>query len=142
MNENGGVAALARFVTAAGVVAAVGGVIAWLVARAQLSRERIVVPSSASFLADRPVRGPVGAFAEAEAIRGSALAATGGRTYGELEHGDPMAPMAMNASLLRSSLMTSVLAFGIAATEVALGSVLIAIGAGMSRLARAAHRTV
>ncbi|MBI5158053.1 MAG: hypothetical protein HZA58_08605 [Acidimicrobiia bacterium] len=80
--------------------------------------------------------GPVTAFAEANVIKRVALSATGGRTYGELPEGDPMAETAMNAALLRSSLFTSILAFGMAAAEVATGLALVALGTEMRRLPR------
>ena len=51
----------------------------------------------------------------AETIKLNALAATAGRTYGELGPEDPAAETARQASLIRSSLYTSVLAFGVAA---------------------------
>jgi hypothetical protein len=78
----------------------------------------------------------VTALAQAEAIRRIALAATDGRTYGQLDADDAVADMAMHASLLRGSLFTSVLAFGVAAAEIALGAVLLAIGASLPRLHR------
>ena len=106
----------------------------WFTVNSQLRRERIIVPASAGLLPGRDVRGPLTAFAEAEAIRKIALDATGGRSYGELDSDDPASEMAMEASLLRSSLFTSVLAFGVAAAEMSLGGVLIAIASALSRL--------
>jgi hypothetical protein len=47
-----------------------------------------------------------------------------------------MAEMALNASLLRSSLFTSVLAFGVAGAQVGIGAVLVAVGAGLARTGR------
>jgi hypothetical protein len=111
----------------------VAGVAAWLAVRSQLSAERIVVPDGQGPLAGRRVAGPFGAFAEAEAIKRIALQATGGRTYGELPEGDPLAETAMDAALLRSSLFTSILAFGMAAGEVATGAALVAVGATLGR---------
>jgi hypothetical protein len=98
--------------------------------------ERITVAGSSPWLAGSPVRGPITAFAQAEAIRRTTLASTGGRTYAELDGDDPTAEMAMNASLLRSSLFTSVLAFGVAAAQVGIGAVLVATGGALSRAAR------
>jgi hypothetical protein len=127
---------MARLITSAGALAACSGVLGWLTARSQLARERIVVPASARWLSGRTVNGPLTALAEAEAIRKTTLHVTGGRTYSELEEDDPTARIAMNASLLRSSLLTSVLAFGLAATEIGLGGVLMTIGAALTRLQR------
>ncbi|HEX6221426.1 MAG TPA: hypothetical protein VF115_10045 [Acidimicrobiia bacterium] len=75
----------------------------------------------------------------ADVVGKTALNATGGRTYGELEGDDPAAQLAMNASLLRSSLFTSVLAFGVAAAQIALGGVLVVVGAALSKLSRPGH---
>lgn len=130
------VALWGRLVTGAGVASAVAGGAAWLTIRSQLAAERIVIPGSSRWLPGRTVRGPITAMAQAEAIRSTASAATGGRTYGELEADDPVAVMAMNASLLRASLFTSVLAFGVAGAQVAIGAVLVAVGTALSSAAR------
>jgi hypothetical protein len=130
------VEALGWMVAGAGMAACASGTAAWLTVRSQLAAERIVVAGSAPWLAGRPVRGPLTAFAQAEAIRRTTLASTGGRTYGELAGDDPQAEMAMNASLLRSSLFTSVLAFGVAAAQVGIGAVLVATGGTLARVSR------
>jgi hypothetical protein len=135
-NRIDGVEMLACLIGAAGVVSMSTGVVAWLTIRAQLAGERIVIPGSAAWFPGRTVKGPLSAYGEASAIKRIALEATGGRTYGELDEADAAAEMAMHASLLRSSLFTSVLAFGVAATEVAFGGVLIVIGAALSRVTR------
>lgn len=131
-----GSATIGRLTTGAGMVAAAAGTAAWLTVRSQLERERIIVPESADLLPGRRVRGPLTAFAQAEAIRKTTLEATGGRTYGELGSDEPTAEMAMNASLLRSSLFTLVLAFGMSASQIALGGTLVAIGIALSRFSR------
>jgi hypothetical protein len=127
---------LGRLVAGAGVASALAGGAAWLTIRSQLVAEKIAIPDSAAVLPGRRVTGPVTAYAEADAIRRVALAATHGRTYGELDEDDPLAEMAVHASLLRASLFTSVLAFGIAGAEMALGAVLVAIGTALTRIAR------
>lgn len=121
-------------ILAVGAARMTAGVAAWITVRSQLSAERIVVPYGRSRLGGRRVIGPISAFAEAEAIKRIALEATGGRVYGELPDGDPVAETALDASLLRSSLFTSVLAFGMAAAEVATGFALVAVGAALARL--------
>ncbi len=123
---------LGRMVTAAGVVEMMAGIGAWLTVRSQLSDEKIVVPPSAPRFANKAVRGPLTAFEEAEIIRQITLKATGGRTYGELPEDDPVAELARDAALIRSSLFTSVLAFGVAGMQVALGAVFIAVGAALA----------
>lgn len=132
----GDVAALGRLVAAAGVVSAVAGGAAWLTVRSQLAAERIFIPGSSPWLSGRAVKGPVTALVQAEVIRRTALQATNGRTYGELAADDPVAEMAMNASLLRGSLFTSVLAFAVAAAQVGIGGVLVVIGAALASAGR------
>jgi hypothetical protein len=53
-----------------------------------------------------------------------------------LDENDPAAHMAMEGSLLRSSLLTSVLAFGVAASEIALGAMFVGAGVAISILGR------
>ena len=122
---------LGRLVEAAGVTSMVSGVVAWFTVRAQLADEKIVVPGSG-----RAVTGPLSAYQEADVIKQIALRATEGKTYGELEEDHPAAAMAKDASLLRASLFTSILAFGMAGTQVAVGAVLTAIGRALSRTAK------
>ena len=126
----------ARFVMWVGAARTIAGIVAWATVRSQLAAERIVVPDSAEHFAGRTVRGPLTAYEEASVIRRITLKATGGRTYGELTEDDPVAQMAMDASLLRSSLFTSVLAFGVAASEIALGALLAVIGGVLSSIER------
>ncbi len=57
--------------------------------------------------------------------------ATEGLTYAELPRDDPRRETAMQASFLRSSLYTSIVAFGIAAMAAAMGVLFILIGLGM-----------
>lgn len=127
--------ALGRLVTAAGIVQTLAGAAAWMAVRSQLSGERIVVPSSAQRLANRPVRGPLTAFEQAEVVRRIALKATDGKSYGEMAEDDPLARMALEAALIRSSLLTSVLAFGMAGSQIAVGALFVAVGRAVSRAA-------
>jgi len=131
------IAALADALCGVGTVGVVGGLAAWLMVRAQLLGERITVPEGASRWSGRPVGGPITAYEEAAFIRKAALAATGGKTYGELDGGDPAAPMAKDAALLRSSLFTSILAFGVAAAGVGVGAVLVVVGTALRATAAA-----
>lgn len=135
------VQAAGRAVTGAGVAAGVGGAAAWCLIRSQLAAERITVPESARWLAGRPVKGPISALAQADAIARTAEKATGGKAYGELAADDPLAEMAMNAALLRSSLFTSVIAFGVAGAVAGMGGVLVLIGTALSRMAADEGRT-
>lgn len=126
---------LTMLVAGAGVTSTITGAVTWLLVRAQLNDERIVVPGAGEHYAGRPVAGPFSAYAEANVIKRLALEATNGKSYGELDEDDPAASMAKDASLLRASLFTSVLAFGMAAAQMALGGVLLAIGAALGRIA-------
>jgi hypothetical protein len=128
----------ARLVTAAGVLEILIGAAAWAVVRAQLGDERVVIPSTAGRLRNKRVRGPMTALAQAELVRQTALRATDGRTYGEMAEDDPMARMALEAALIRSSLFTSILAFSIAAMHLGLGAVLVIIGRALSDTSRRA----
>jgi hypothetical protein len=125
---------LARLVGLAGTVSVLSGVGSWLMVRSQIAEERITVAGADGPLAGRAVRDPVTAFAQAHVIKRAALSATGGRTYGELDAADPNAEMALHAALLRASLFTSILAFGLAAAQVAMGGVLLVIGRALGRL--------
>ena len=112
----------------AGVVFAVAGVVTWFVVADQLAAENITVSEDAQFLAGSEVDGPFAAYAQAQVINKHALEATGGKTYAELGRDDPARQTAMQASFLRSSLFTSVVAFGVAALATVLGIVLVLIG--------------
>jgi hypothetical protein len=134
MRRVDGLQATGWLVVGAGIASCASGVGAWLTVRSQLAAERIVIPASAPWFPGQVVKGPHTAFAQAEAIRRTALAATGGRTYGELASDDPMAETALNAALLRSSLFTSVLAFGVAAAQTGVGVVLAAVGCALAAM--------
>jgi hypothetical protein len=131
-HADGSMAVLGRFVTAAGIVEVLVGAAAWAVVSRRLADEKIVVPGSARWFPNRTVRDPLSALEEAEVVRRITLKATGGRTYGEMAEDDPMARMALDASLIRSSLFTAILAFGIAATQVALGAVFVVLGRALA----------
>ena len=131
-----GIELVGRLVAGVGIASALTGTAAWLTVRSQLAAERIQIPAAARWLPGQRVTGPVTAMAQADAIRRTAAAATGGRTYGELPEDDPLAELALNASLLRASLFTSVLAFGVAAAQMGIGAVLVVIGAALTSAGR------
>lgn len=122
-------------VVVVGVVFAVAGVVTWFIVSDQLSAEQITVSEDADFLAGQSVTGPFTAYAQAQVINKHALEATGGKTYAQLEQDDPARTTAMQASFLRASLFTSVVAFGVAALAVVLGIVLVLIGWSLRSLA-------
>lgn len=113
-----------------GVVLIVGGIGTAVMVSSELAEQNIVTPDDAC-LPGRQVRGPLTAYCQAQVIEEHAREATGGLTYAELERDDPRRDVAMNASFLRASLFTSVVAFGVAAMAVAIGVLFILIGMGM-----------
>ena len=111
-----------------GVIFAVAGVVTYFIVSDQLAAENITVSEDAARFAGQDVTGPFTAYAEAEVINKHALEATGGKTYAELDREDPARTTAMQASFLRASLFTSVVAFGVAAMATVLGIVMVLIG--------------
>jgi hypothetical protein len=122
---------LSVLVIVAGAIFIVAGVITWFVVRDQLADEKIVVSEDADRFGGWEVDGPFTAYAEADAIEGHALEASGGKTYAELDRDDPTRETVMTASFLRSSLFTSVVAFGVSIMAAGLGLVLVGIGVAL-----------
>jgi hypothetical protein len=123
-----------------GLAFIVAGGITWFVVQDQLAAENITVSDDADMLAGEKVDGPFSAYAQAQVINEHALESTGGKTYAELGREDPTRQTAMQASFLRASLFTSVVAFGVAALAVVLGITLVLIALALRTLARAADR--
>ena len=121
-----------------GAIFAVAGVVTYFVVSNELANENITVSEDAKYFAGKDVSGPLTAYSEAETISKHALEATGGKTYAELDREDPLRDVAMQASFLRASLFTSVVAFGVAALAAVLGVVLVLIGWSLRSLAREA----
>jgi hypothetical protein len=148
---------------AMGAVMILAGAGTWGAVAAQLGAERIVVPDDTPFLpgvtAGRTVTGPLTAAAQAEAIRRHSAAIpeelTGeprfrGSTYAELGRAVSQADDAgqtelaarlaearatvREGDLLRASLFTSVIAFGVAALLAGVGVMALATGWGLRRL--------
>ena len=120
-----------------GLVAIGGGVATWATITAQLSAENITVPKDSPLVPGAKVQDPISAYAQAEIINHHALNASGGKTYAELGQDDPLRAVAQNASFLRASLFTSVIAFGVALFAMGVGALSILLGWGM-RLAGSA----
>ena len=114
-----------------GIVLIAGGAVTWYVVSDTLAAENITVSDDAGCLAGDDVNGPFSAYCEADIINEHALDATGGLTYAEMDRDDPLRQVAMNASFLRASLFTSVVAFGVAAMAIGMGVIFILIGLGM-----------
>jgi hypothetical protein len=120
---------------------------AWFVISKQLRDEKIEVPGNAPAFAGRTVQGPVTAYVEALVIKGNAERGAGGRTFADIsaalrqvESGsdEERALRGQSASLataasLRTSLMTSVLAFGVSAFAAGLGALLLIAGTQLRR---------
>lgn len=114
-----------------GAVLMIGGVATWVIVSSTLAAQNITVSDDAPCLAGDDVNGPLSAYCEAQIIEDHALEATGGLTYAELDREDPLRTVAMNASFLRASLFTSVVAFGVAGMAFLIGVLFILIGLGM-----------
>lgn len=114
-----------------GIVLIAGGIATWVVVSSTLGDQNITVSEDASCLAGDEVNGPLSAYCEAQIIEVHALEATDGLTYAELPRESELRPVAMNASFLRASLFTSVVAFGVAGMAILMGIVFILIGLGM-----------
>jgi hypothetical protein len=114
-----------------GAILILGGLVTWILVSNELSDENITVSEDASCLAGDEVNGPFSAYCEAQVIERHALEATEQLTYAELDREDPLREVAMNASFLRSSLFTSVVAFGVAGMAILVGILFILIGLGI-----------
>lgn len=119
----------------AGILLILVGVIAWIAVTSQLTAEKITVPDDAAMFAGQPVTGPLTAYVQAETINKHALEASGGKTYAELPQDDPVRSTVMQASFLRASLFTSVVAYGVCLFAVAVGILAIMFGWAIRRLA-------
>ena len=146
-------AGIASFVV--GLVLLIAGVGTWTMVSSQLADEQITVAEDARWFAGDQVRGPLTAYSQADIINTHALHATDGRTYAEL--GEAMSEVdpeseefaelqaqrttVMNASFLRASLFTSVLAFGVSVMVMGLGVILALTGLAIRKLALASWAT-
>lgn len=124
---------------ALGALMIVAAATTWLLVSSTLADQGITVSEDAAMFPGATVDGPLTAYSEAQIIEEHALDATDGRTYAELDREDPLRDVAMNASFLRASLFTSVVAFGVAAMAAAGGVVFVLLGLGMRDVE---HRTI
>lgn len=130
-----------------GILVAIGtamlivGIVAWFAISGQLKAQHMTVPDDALSNGGKVVSGPLTAWSMQEIISVHAGKATDGKTYAELgqvvdeakeQYGEDSEEAAkaqgqrntaMNASFLRSSLFTSILAFGVS---------LLAMGTGVA----------
>ncbi|MEN2740073.1 hypothetical protein ABCS02_19930 [Microbacterium sp. X-17] len=125
------------------------GSAAWFTVTKQLRDEKITVPGNAPVLAGKPVQGPVTAYVEAHVIKGNAERGAGGRTFADISDAlrgvdgsseearvlrNQSAALSTAASL-RTSLMTSVLAYGVSALVAGLGAFFVIGGSQLRRAA-------
>ncbi|SFR66263.1 hypothetical protein SAMN05428970_0005 [Agromyces sp. CF514] len=111
-----------------GILLIVVAIVAWASVSNQLAAEKIVIPDDAPILAGQTVNGPIDAFVQAGVIAMHAEEIGGGKTYAELDQDDPVRTTVMNASFLRASLFTSVVAFGVALFAGAVGAMFVLFG--------------
>ena len=126
----------------AGLLLIAAGTTTWLVVRDQLVAENITIPDDAAAFAGNTVNGPIDAYIQADIINKHALEGSGGLTYAELDREDPARASVMNASFLRTSLFSSVIAFGVAAFAGGIGILMILIGWALRKLAPASADVV
>ena len=124
---------------ALGAIFIVAGLATIVMVTVELDRENITIPDDGC-LGGRQVRGPFTAWCQADIIDQHARESTDGLTYAELDREDPRRNMAMNASFLRASLFTSIVAYGVAAMAIAMGIVFILIGLGIRDVERHLER--
>ncbi|MBW9108816.1 aromatic ring-opening dioxygenase LigA [Microbacterium trichothecenolyticum] len=118
-----------------GVLLIVVGVIAWIGVTTQLTAENITIPDDAVAFQGQQVTGPFTAYVQADIINTHALEASGGKTYAELDQDDPVRQTVMQASFLRASLFTSIVAYGVALFAAGMGVLAILFGWAIHRLA-------
>ncbi|MDZ7677667.1 MAG: hypothetical protein U5K29_03845 [Acidimicrobiales bacterium] len=118
-----------------GSIFIVAGLATIVLVTVELDEQNITIPDDGC-LGGWDVRGPFTAWCQADIIDKHALESTGGLTYAELDREDPLRDTAMNASFLRASLFTSIVAYGVAAMAVAMGIVFILIGLGIKDVHR------
>jgi hypothetical protein len=120
-----------------GVLFLVAGIVTYAIVSDTLASENIVVADDAERFAGEDVEGPFTAYYQADVIAEHAEEIAGGKTYAELDREDPNRATVMDASFLRASLFTSVVAFGVAAFVAVMGVVLMLLGWALIRLGRA-----
>lgn len=136
---------------AAGSLFLAAGAGAWFTITKQLREEKITVPGNAPVLAGKRVQDPVTAYVEALVIKNNAERGAGGRTFADISDAlrgvDASSDEARElrnqssalstAASLRTSLLTSVLAYGVSAFAAGLGAFFVLVG---TQLRRADHK--
>ena len=101
--------------------------------RTELIAQNIVTPEDAS-IPNAQVDDVATAQSMADIINEHALAATGGKTYSELDRDDPARETAFNAATLRTSLYTSIMAFQVGDLVIGLGLMILVMGLAVGGL--------
>jgi hypothetical protein len=139
MSERSGGLPAARWISflvlAVGVAMVAIGAVSYSQVASAVTAENIVVSRDAC-LAGEQVTGPFTAYCEAGSIRARSLAATGGRTFVQLDLLDPAHDSALSAHVARSALLSYVTAFAVAALTFFTGVAIILAGAGLLALSR------
>jgi ABC-type sugar transport system permease subunit len=120
----------------AGVVMIVAGSVTYYIVHRELADEHIVVSDDADNFAGKSVEGPFTAYSQAMVIKEHASEIADGQTYAQLAQDDPRRESVMDASFLRASLFTSVVAFGVAVLVIGLGLLFILVGLAIWALDR------
>ncbi|WP_440711204.1 aromatic ring-opening dioxygenase LigA [Herbiconiux sp. YIM B11900] len=132
---------------AAGSLFVAAGAGAWFTVTKQLQAEKIEVPGNAPAFGGKTVQGPATAYVEALVIKSNAERGAGGRTFADIStalrgvdaKSDEAAELRKQsaalstAASLRTSLMTSVLAYGVSAFAAGLGAFLLLVGTVLRR---------
>jgi hypothetical protein len=95
--------------------------------RSELRAENIVTPEDAS-IPNARVEDARTAQAQADIIKVHTMKATGGKTYSQLERTDPVRATAFQGDMLRTALLSSVLAWNVANLVIGLGFLVFALG--------------
>ncbi|MDO5067680.1 MAG: hypothetical protein Q4D96_10415 [Propionibacteriaceae bacterium] len=145
-------------VLAAGVVMLISGAMTWGLTSSQLASEKITVAPDADNFAGAEVKGPLTAFAQAEVVKKHTMQASNGLTYAELgaevskaeQAGDKekaeelqkTRTMVETGNFVRSSLLTSVMAFGVSALVAGLGLLFALVGWALTQVGAPIAATV
>ncbi|MBN9375637.1 MAG: aromatic ring-opening dioxygenase LigA [Cellulomonas sp.] len=166
---NGTVRVLGILTVIAGAIFVIAGAVTWGAVSANLAAEKITVSPDAAHFGNQAVNSPWTAWYQADAIKHHSLKASNNLTYAELgaaitakqndlkSQGMSATDIAKNTdvvtlqgqrstvmtgSFLRSSLFTSVIAFGVALFAFGVGVVALLVGWALVRVSRPVAVTV
>ncbi|MDE5064019.1 hypothetical protein OZD69_06735 [Wolbachia endosymbiont of Drosophila chauvacae] len=118
----------------AGFLTAAAG--SWVLIRKELLAENITVHDDVKKFAGKKVADPFAAYAQADIVNKHALAMTGGKPFAELPMDAPERQTALMAANVRSSLLTSVLSFGLSGLTAGVGVTALLAGRGLKSAAK------